>query len=49
MVFNGTSARKGYWCQEMVVVESIRVNKMHIIKKTVKTGSEINSLKAECT
>ena len=44
IVFNGTSAHKGYWCQEVVVVETIRVNKLSLVKDTEKVGSKINRL-----
>ena len=47
MVFNSTSAQKGYLCQGMVVEESIIVNKMRIKKVAEMVGGETDSLKAE--
>ena len=41
--FTGTSAQKGYWCQEMVEVESTKVNKMRISTDTDKVRSKNDS------
>jgi hypothetical protein len=41
MVFNGTSAHKGYWCQEMAVAESANV-KFNVLKtsRRIRTLTE---------
>ena len=40
IVFNVKSAQKGYKCQEVVVIWSIKVNKLQYVKDSEKVGSK---------
>ena len=47
VVFNGTSAQKGHWRQEVVVKESTSFNTMQLMNYIEKVHSKTDSVHAD--